>query len=313
MPKQLTELLKLASTLNGLQAPGLHPWHLKASYQTFDHAGDPEPAGTFEEFWVSPTNFKRSFTSPEFNESEFGTDHGLYRAGDQDWPGQAEFMLHGTLLEPIPAAVNSLGLHLKKKQVSVGTVKLQCLVLESPRAATAVGLYCFEAGRPMLRLAGSWDGRTQTEYNDIVMFQGRYIARDIRTNYRGELASTVRIDILEPLSAGQESNLGPPAGAKLIAEPVSLASSAAASLLVLQTLPEYPQEAKISGVQGTVLIDIVVGKDGAVQTAKVVNGPDDLREASLIAIRKWKYQPFPLLGLPLAFQAQVPIIFSLGP
>jgi TonB family protein len=311
MPKRPDEILKVASNVNGLAAPGLSAWHIKASYQIFDDVGNAEPAGTFEEFWVSPANFKRAFISPEFNENEFGTDHGLYRAGDQDWPDKAEFVIHNSLIDPIPEALNSLGLHLKKKLVPVGTAKLQCLTLQSQGAATAMGVYCFERQQPMLRLAASWDGKTQTEFNDIVIFQSRYIARDIRTYRRGKPVFLLHVDVLEPLSKGQKSTLAPPSTAIPITAPLVLPQTTAPNLLVWEAFPIYPQAAKLSHIQGTVLIDVVVGKDGNVERAQVVSGPKELRDSALIAVRNWKYQPFLFAGDPLAFRTQVQIIFSI--
>jgi hypothetical protein len=203
MPKHAAELLKVASAVNGLAAAGLSPWHIKVSYQTYDDTGNAEPAGTFEEFWLSPTRFKRTFTSPEFNETEIGTDQGLYRSGDRDWPGKSEFVIHNSLIDPIPEAINSLGLRLKGKSVSLGTAVLECVTLQSAGAAPVMGVYCFERSQPMLRLAVSWNGRSQTEYNDIVLFQGRYIARNVSMIERGKVLSKLHVDSIEPLTTSQ--------------------------------------------------------------------------------------------------------------
>ena len=52
-------ILELAANQNGLTSPDLKPWYLKATYSTFDEHNQPRDAGTFEEWWVSPTKYKR--------------------------------------------------------------------------------------------------------------------------------------------------------------------------------------------------------------------------------------------------------------
>ncbi|HYK38037.1 hypothetical protein [Alloacidobacterium sp.] len=57
LPKDPAMLLAMARSQNGLDAPGLQPWHLKASYQTFDDNGQPKDTGVFEEWWAGPKQY----------------------------------------------------------------------------------------------------------------------------------------------------------------------------------------------------------------------------------------------------------------
>lgn len=313
MPEEPADILKLASAVNGLQAAGLSPWHIKASYQTFDDSGQPKSSGTFEEFWDSPTKFKRILTTAASSEAEFGTDHGFYRFGGQDWPNQSEILLGETLFQPVPEDVNLLGLHQEKKELSLGPVHLECVTLESAGAFVSPSAYCFAQDKPMLRLTVASQGRVHTEYDNIVVLQGRYLARDIRVvGAKGETSATVHIDALEQMSSIPDSDLSPPTGAIPISEPISLAQATAASLALLQSLPSYPQFAKTTGVQGDVLLDVSVDRNGQVENAQVISGPAYLRSASLRAVKNWKYETSLIFGQPLAFHTQVKIIFSLG-
>lgn len=61
--------------------------------------------------------------------------------------------------------------------------------------------------------------------------------------------------------------------------------------LVHKVQPSYPAEAKKEGLEGIVLIDVRVGKDGAVADARVTRGHPVLAEAALAAVRQWRYQP----------------------
>ncbi|MDE3110954.1 MAG: hypothetical protein KGL02_13565, partial [Acidobacteriota bacterium] len=237
-----------ATSINGLAAPGLDPWHIRATYQLYDHTGQPEPQGTFEEFWLSPTRFKRTFSSPQFSETELSTDRGLYRVGDHDWPNKSEFLIHDSLISPIPGGIGGLGLHLGKKSVSLGTANLECLTLQSPGVMPIAGAYCFEPTQPMLRITVSSNGQSQTEYSDIVLFEGQYIARTIRSIDRGKIGFSLHVDLIEPLAVSRIPDLTVPAAAIPIVEPISLPQIEAPNLLILQLLPVYPPMAKLSHI-----------------------------------------------------------------
>jgi len=314
LPEKPADILKLAIAINGLHAAGMSPWHLKASFQTFDDAAQPESKGTFEEFWASPTKFKRILTTAASSETEFGTDHGYYRIGSQDWPSKAEILIGETLIEPVPESANLFGLHLKTKPISIGAVHLECVTLQSAGVFVSTGVYCFAQDEPILRLKVASQGKARTEYDNIVLFDGRYVARDIRViDANGKTSATVHINTLEPISSILDSDFSPPAGAIPITEPVSLPPRTAASLTLLQSLPTYPQIARSTGVQGDVLLDVSVDRSGQVENAQVISGPLELRSASIEAVKDWKYETSLILGQPVAFHTQIQVIFALGP
>jgi TonB family protein len=55
--------------------------------------------------------------------------------------------------------------------------------------------------------------------------------------------------------------------------------------------PEYPQDAMERGIQGTVVVDIVVNAAGDVSTASVASGPQELRASAFKAAVALKYTP----------------------
>jgi TonB family protein len=61
--------------------------------------------------------------------------------------------------------------------------------------------------------------------------------------------------------------------------------------IVSRVNPVYPAEAKKDKVEGTVLLDVTVEKSGEVSKVSVVKGPEALREASVAAVRQWRYEP----------------------
>lgn len=64
--------------------------------------------------------------------------------------------------------------------------------------------------------------------------------------------------------------------------------------IVHQIMPRYPVEAKKARVQGKVVLDIAVNKEGIVTEVKVVSGPPMLVKSAVDAVRQWRYAPIPL-------------------
>ncbi len=134
--------------------------HIKVSYQTFDHDGDPEISGTYEELWISPRKYKRSYASASFTQTDFATDGVLYRSGNQEWPGSRELKVRELLIQPFGAGVDLQQSRLVKSDRSFGPTTLQCIAVKPRKtnvAVTVVGYpetfphFCFEQKAPILR------------------------------------------------------------------------------------------------------------------------------------------------------------------
>ncbi len=61
--------------------------------------------------------------------------------------------------------------------------------------------------------------------------------------------------------------------------------------IIHKVQPAYPAEAKKDKLEGIVLIDVRIGKDGKVADARVKSGHPTLAEAALAAVRQWRYEP----------------------
>lgn len=64
-------------------------------------------------------------------------------------------------------------------------------------------------------------------------------------------------------------------------------------------------------VDGTVLIQALVGKDGRVKDTRVIKSIPMLDEAAVAAVRQWVFKPAMSSGKPVAVWVAVPISFSL--
>jgi protein TonB len=75
--------------------------------------------------------------------------------------------------------------------------------------------------------------------------------------------------------------------------------------------PVYPEAAKAAGVQGIVIIEIIIGTDGSVNEAKVLRPVPELDRAAIDAVMQWKYTPTLLNGEPVKVIMTVTVTFTL--
>ena len=93
--------------------------------------------------------------------------------------------------------------------------------------------------------------------------------------------------------------------------PVQVPSGVMASRIVSQTQPKYPPEAKEKRIQGTVVLNVKIGKDGTVEDLKVASGPKELRQSALVAVRQWTYKPYFVDGNAVEVDSTISVRYSL--
>lgn len=74
----------------------------------------------------------------------------------------------------------------------------------------------------------------------------------------------------------------------------------------------YPAIAKAAQIQGTVVLDVMVGADGAVISTKAISGPPMLIQAATDSAKQWRFRPFEKDGKPAPAQGRLFFTFSLG-
>lgn len=75
--------------------------------------------------------------------------------------------------------------------------------------------------------------------------------------------------------------------------------------------PIYPDEARAADVQGTVVVQALVGKDGLVKDVRVKTSIPMLDEAALQAVLQWTFRPAKSKGAPVSVWVSVPVRFTL--
>jgi len=77
--------------------------------------------------------------------------------------------------------------------------------------------------------------------------------------------------------------------------------------------PVYPDSMRAAGIEGTVSLETIIGRDGGVQSARTVSGlvHPDLGQAALDAVRQWRFEPTTLNGTPVEVVMNVAVTFEL--
>ena len=106
--------------------------------------------------------------------------------------------------------------------------------------------------------------------------------------------------------------LPPPPTPPAPQKPLRMAPSIVAAKLITQPKPVYPPLAIQTRTQGTVRLEAIIGKDGAIQNLTVLSGHPLLIPAAIEAVRQWRYQPTLLNNVPVEVETTVDVNFILG-
>jgi protein TonB len=93
---------------------------------------------------------------------------------------------------------------------------------------------------------------------------------------------------------------------------VRVSSGVAQGMLVHQVKPQYPPIAIQARIQGTVVLQAVIGKDGSVQDLRVITGHPMLVSSAMEAVKQWRYRPYLLNNEPVEVDTQINVNFTLG-
>jgi TonB family protein len=94
-------------------------------------------------------------------------------------------------------------------------------------------------------------------------------------------------------------------------EPVELSEDLSRRLLLQKVLPSYPEKAIRERLQGPVVLQAFIARDGTIQDLKLIRGSLLLGQAAYRAVRQWRYQPYLINGRAVEAQTLVTVDFKL--
>ncbi|MDX2267272.1 MAG: M56 family metallopeptidase [Bryobacter sp.] len=166
--------------------------------------------------------------------------------------------------------------------------------------------------------AGNWKVQVQKDGFALMEMTGLAVLPNTGTRfdpvlYAGSLSESVKV-------VGRDGSLPPPpppppAPAGFTPSPIRVGGNVQAAKIITRVPPLYPADCKAEGIQGTVLLKAVVGKDGSVVSLTPLNKLVDERlvKAATESVQQWKYQTTLLNGQPVEVMTEVEVNFTLMP
>jgi periplasmic protein TonB len=131
-------------------------------------------------------------------------------------------------------------------------------------------------------------------------------------------SSSVRVD-LQPGASPQAVNV--PAAAGTIETAANLTTNVservrmttdASDIVAHPVRPNYPLLARQMKVQGSVILQALIGRDGIIQNLRVVSGPHILASAAQDAVRQWHFKPHLEGTEPVETEAKITVNFTIS-
>jgi TonB family protein len=94
-------------------------------------------------------------------------------------------------------------------------------------------------------------------------------------------------------------------------EPVELSENLSRTLLLQKVLPSYPEKAMRARLQGPVVLQAFIARDGSIQDLKLIRGSLLLGQAAYRAVRQWRYHPYMVNGRAVEAQTLITVDFKL--
>ena len=93
---------------------------------------------------------------------------------------------------------------------------------------------------------------------------------------------------------------------------VRVSQGVSQGLLIHKVQPQYPPLARQARIQGVVVLQALIGKDGTITNLHVVSGHPMLTNAALEAVKEWRYKPYYLNGEPVEVETTINVNFTLS-
>ena len=123
----------------------------------------------------------------------------------------------------------------------------------------------------------------------------------------GEVDQMINVVAKAPPAAPPDTRSGPPSR-------IRVGGNVQQTKLVHQVTPIYPERAQAQGIQGVVLLEAVILKDGSIGAMRVLNklADPDLVTSAVEAVKNWRYEPTLLNGQPIEVVTTITVNFRLS-
>ncbi|MFZ0731826.1 MAG: TonB family protein [Candidatus Sulfotelmatobacter sp.] len=93
---------------------------------------------------------------------------------------------------------------------------------------------------------------------------------------------------------------------------VRVSSGVSQGLLIRKVAPSYPPLARQARIQGSVVLQAQISKEGTIQNLQLISGHPMLAPAAIEAVKQWRYRPYLLNGEPVEVETTIQVNFTLA-
>ena len=90
---------------------------------------------------------------------------------------------------------------------------------------------------------------------------------------------------------------------------IRISTGVSEGLIKKKILPDI-SDLKGTKLDSTVVVRVLVDKNGVVRCADPVNGDANLFQRSILAAQEWRFKPFLLNGQPMIFESPIEFVFK---
>src|SRR6478672_1100370 len=93
---------------------------------------------------------------------------------------------------------------------------------------------------------------------------------------------------------------------------VRVSQGVSQGLIIKKVQPPYPPLARQARIQGQVVLQADISKDGTIQNLRLISGHPMLAPSAIEAVKQWRYKPYFLNGEPVEVETQITVNFTLA-
>jgi TonB family protein len=280
------------------------PYRLEASF-TFARPDSEAIRGSYKLTWISAERWRREISVSNFQELAVG-------GKNKKWI-QRSLAVQPLLVHRLNSAVEflqSLGLDEGDKVTKVSEQKRNGSTLQCVASKSSLGLertFCFDPGTGAL--ASVHNGAWLFEYSEAQKHGARLVPTRIRVSEDGRLRVQVEVEHIGDPNPADDGLFAAPAHAQEWAD----CEKPLTGKLVQRVAPEYPDRARQSHQEGTVVLYDVISTDGRLESIKIIQTAGAaLDQAAMDAVKQWKYAPTTCAGVPIRVEGEIQVNFELA-
>lgn len=282
-----------------LRSPDAKPFRLHVRVHAQRVVGTPTD-GTYDEIWFSSDDWRREIAFPGLNQVEVGDADSKWMSRNLDFQPRLVLLLERAIL--VPPEIHQQESVTEIRNQKRNGVTVRCVRLKSQHWADSE--LCFD---PSGALLTEESGVQRFEYSDYAKFGDKIFPREIHVYEKGKEVLALTADDPTVVTDPTPKPFGHAAAAIRLAR-----CDRSSRELIKKVPPRYPEDARSSRIQGTVVLYVLLSGDGRVQKTKVLESAGESLDAAAIqSVQQWEYSPA-CGATPLPTETEVQINFALN-